>query len=241
MSEQAEWVDGEVQPAHDPWDGVEGIGDGDISLQVEALDLGDVLTKPVIDQLKAAYDEKGRHYHTWKHAVHMLNAIFPLQYSEDQHRDLAIAALFHDAIYVPGRQSNERLSAEMARQLLPTYKRISKVENLISATALHGVHCKLTTLDITRDFLDCDILSLTFEWERFVAINNAIVREYLIMFPAAQVGASRTAFLEKWLTKPTIFLGEWYGPDSEWKARCNIERLLSGPEIHRGRFEGPFQ
>lgn len=234
MNGQDEWVDVEMDP--DPWG--DDVLSEDISDQIEALDLGSVLTDPVVARLRAAYNEGPRRYHNWKHAVHTLNAIFPLQYSDDQRRDLAIAALFHDAVYVPGSKDNERRSAEMARKLLPGYKRMSKVENLIAATAVHGSHNRWTTLDITRDFLDCDILSVTFEWDRFVAINNAIIAEYLTVFPAALVGIGRNEFLENWLRQPTIFLGEWYGRDGEWAARCNIERLLN---VRKGRHPGEFE
>lgn len=66
--------------------------------------------------LKAMWNGPGRYYHNWDHARLLLGLAAEMKsyIEQDCNFDhLVIAILFHDAIYVPGSQLNELMSAEL--------------------------------------------------------------------------------------------------------------------------------
>ena len=68
-------------------------------------------------ELRAAYADPPRAYHHFGHVVDVLGQFLRVP---DWHvRDaVALAILFHDAIYEPGRSDNEARSAELAERSL---------------------------------------------------------------------------------------------------------------------------
>ena len=61
---------------------------------------------------RESYAGPGRHYHTW---THVLDCVAKLRdFTCDSPRAVFLALVFHDAVYVAGRQDNEERSTELA-------------------------------------------------------------------------------------------------------------------------------
>ena len=69
-------------------------------------------------ELDRRYREAGRHYHTWSHVADCLRELRRArqEFGQADAQALELAVWFHDAVYEPGRQDNEALSAELALQ-----------------------------------------------------------------------------------------------------------------------------
>ncbi len=64
----------------------------------------------------SAYDEPGRWYHTWAHVEQVLRDA-GADPGDPSHLQLVLAVVFHDAVYVPGREDNEALSAALFEEM----------------------------------------------------------------------------------------------------------------------------
>lgn len=203
-----------------------------------------LLTSDRLADLRKRYSESARHYHNWQHALSVLawvnhvcdafpeTTLFgrpPLSaLAPYTHRDLRLAALFHDAIYdAAGSPSNEDRSAELLRAAAPSDAITRGDLRLVHATAHHGV-LEAHECDLAMQlFLDCDMVSIAEPiWEVCAENNAAIEREYLQRFTAAEVNAGRKAFLEKLLAKRSVFLSDYFRVRHEVQARENIRRLV---------------
>ena len=175
-----------------------------------------------------------RSYHTWDHVLDVLSAL------NDAHADgvisdreqpiVTMAALFHDSYYRPGAPEgdNENNSIEYMKKMLGKPRgTLTRVINLIGATALHG---KLERpLDsLTSLFMDADLAGLGCPWARFVVQNDEVDEELMYVPNRARgaVKAGRIKFLEGMLNKQTVYLSNYFGRRYEWQARYNMQRLL---------------
>src|SRR5262245_25290518 len=85
----------------------------------------DAIPAPLWREVDAAYATPGRAYHTIAHVREVLRRcedVAALGGPGWQHPDeVLLAALFHDAVYVPGAKDNEARSAELARDAAARY------------------------------------------------------------------------------------------------------------------------
>ena len=199
---------------------------------------------PCREAIKRAYVTPRRAYHNFTHVWHVLDHYASVDGWEDP-GSVALAVLFHDAVYEAGRADNETRSAELARQLLqahPLYLRsydIDRVTELIMLTARHGT---LTPADVDHDeahFLDCDMAILGADRPRFGSYEYTIRLEYLHV-PEEAYREGRSAFLRRLLALPSIFLSETFRERGfEARARDNVawalETVWRRASPHRGR------
>lgn len=188
--------------------------------------------------LEAAYAEPPRAYH---HAGHVAEVM--RHYREvaegpgwTRPREVALAVLYHDAVYVPGRSDNEARSArfaeaEIGRWLGGAGIDPGRVSRLIELTARHG---RLAASDFTggeaddtRHFLDCDMAILGAEPDAFDAYDAGIATEYRGVVPAWIYRRKRRQFLESLLQRERIFLSDFFHQRLEARARANLRRTLS--------------
>ena len=186
--------------------------------------------RPLEAVLRGAYADPPRAYHTFEHVEEVLGHMASVSHWQDPVA-VALAILFHDAIYVAGCSDNEPRSAQLAAALiaahLPTLGAdVPRVEQLILLTARHG---RLSRGDVDAEaacFLDCDMAVLGAEPERFVAYERAIAEEYSAV-PADLYRAGRAQFLRSVLAKPHIYLSEAFAERYEARARENLTRALA--------------
>jgi len=178
------------------------------------------------EALVAAHQTPPRHYHTFSHVEEVAQS-FRRVPGWRQPREVFLAILFHDAVYVAGRSDNEARSATLAEAAIREWTLEvdpERVSTLIALTARHG---RLRREEVDRDaarFLDCDMAILASELKSYAAYEAGIAAEYEPVYGAA-FRAGRRDFLERLLAQP-IFLSEWFRDRYEHTARANLQRSL---------------
>lgn len=193
-----------------------------------------------LDALRAAYATPPRAYHDFGHVAEVLG-----HYAEvaagpgwTQPREVALAVLYHDAIYRAGQGDNEARSARLAVDAIAHWLPdagldAARVAWLIDLTARHGRHSPADfdadpAPEDVRNFLDCDMAILGAEDARFDAYDEAIAVEYRDVMPAWLFRFNRRRFLQGLLARDRIYLGGFFHARLEHKARRNLRRALSG-------------
>lgn len=185
------------------------------------------LPDAVARAVRRAYEQPPRAYHNFGHVLDVLGHF---ERVPDWHgaSSVALAILFHDAIYVAGQPDNEARSAELAATLLVKTAHaplIPRVQQLILLTARHG---SLEPSEVDHDaalFLDCDMAILGALPDAYDAYERAIAEEYAAISPIAY-RAGRARFIHKLLAKPRIYLSDFFAAERETQARANLKRAL---------------
>lgn len=189
--------------------------------------------KALVDEVRAAHGTAGRAYHDLRHVGEVVAALARARADVGLQRpaEALLAALFHDAVYVPGAKDNEAKSAALAREVVarldPRALDVAWIEATILATARHGA---LREGDVDADaaiVLDCDMAILAAPAGRFAEYEAQIAAEYAFVPPEAYA-AGRRAFLERVLAGPAIYLSPWGRDAFERAARDNLARALRG-------------
>lgn len=188
------------------------------------------LPGPIEAVLERAYRTPARAYHNMDH-IHEVLAHYDSVPSWQDPVSVALAILFHDAIYEPGRADNEARSADLAEATLTTHPiaqpyDLARIRELILLTARHG-SLDVSALDPdAAHFLDCDMAILGSSPERFRAYEQAIALEYSHL-PVEAYRAGRKRFLQKLLDSPRIYLSETFFVRLEQRARSNLRSALA--------------
>jgi predicted metal-dependent HD superfamily phosphohydrolase len=176
-----------------------------------------------------AYAHPRRAYHHFGHARAVLGLVATVP--DLQHpRETALAALFHDAIYVAGRSDNEAQSADLAVATIPqhlTNVDLDRVRHLIMLTARHG---KLTPADLDPDaahFVDCDMAIIGAPEADFDVYDAAIAEEYAGVVPAVLYRFNRRRFLKHLLDADRIYFSPRFHALYDAPARANLSRVLA--------------
>lgn len=173
-----------------------------------------------------------RAYHSFAHVQEVLRHLAEVTAGPGwaQPQEVLLAALFHDAVYLPGAKDNEAKSAGLARQAIETFLPragvdSARVEQLILLTAKHG---QLAPRDVDADqalFLDCDLAILGAEPATFDAYQRAIALEYAHL-PGPRFALGRRRFLSGLLRRDRIYLSDFFHARLDAAARANLARAL---------------
>jgi predicted metal-dependent HD superfamily phosphohydrolase len=189
--------------------------------------------------LEAAYAVPPRAYHDFHHVGEVLR-----HYQEvaagpgwTQPREVALAVLYHDAIYEPGRSENEARSAQFAVEQIARWQPeagidAQRVAHLIELTARHGQFVPADfdgdpAPDDVRRFLDCDMAILGAEPAVFDAYDRGIAAEYRGTLPAWLFRLNRRRFLKALLARERIFLSDFFHARLDAQARANLRRAVN--------------
>ena len=198
------------------------------------------LTLPttLLSGLEAAYATPPRAYHDFGHVGEVLRhyADVAATIGWRQPREVCLAVLYHDAVYVAGRGDNEARSAVLARESIARWLPdagidAARVAALIQATARHG---QWTPSDFPSDgqgddarrFLDCDMAILGAAPDAFDAYDRAIAEEYRGVIPRWLYRRKRRAFLAGLLKRPRLYLDSGFHARLDAKARENLRRAV---------------
>lgn len=189
--------------------------------------------------LRLAYASPARAYHHFGHVEDVLVHYRAVAEGPGwrQLREVGLAVLYHDAIYVPGRGDNEAESARLAVEHIARWLPqegidSSRVSELILLTARHGT---LDAADFgddaaaedTRRFLDCDMAILGAEPQAFAEYDRAIAEEYRAV-PRWLYRIKRRQFFRKLLASESIYLSDFFRDRLEARARRNLQAALAG-------------
>lgn len=177
----------------------------------------------------AAYAQPPRAYHSFAHVQEVLRHFHSVP-AWQHPREVYLAVLFHDAIYLAGKSDNEARSADLALQAIDTFLLRESldthlVRTLIELTAKHGQLDRERLDDDTRYFLDCDLAILGAPAEQFDAYNAAVAEEYREV-PSLIYRFSRNRFLKALLDAERIFLSDLFHARFDAPARANLRRAL---------------
>jgi predicted metal-dependent HD superfamily phosphohydrolase len=175
-------------------------------------------------ELKAAYSEPHRRYHTLQHIEFCLRELGKHWLHAVRLNEVRWALLFHDAIYDPRRNDNEARSADWACRVMQELQRpedeIARVRQLIMAT----VHAAQAETPDEALLLDIDLSILGADEATFDEYDRAIRVEYEWV-PEAAYRLARAAVLQGFLQRERIFQTAAYR-DRESIARRTIEGAL---------------
>ncbi|WP_246081547.1 HD domain-containing protein [Nocardioides litoris] len=181
----------------------------------------------VRDELWAAYDDPGRHYHDTVHLTEVLGRVDELEAAGLAFDGVPVrlAGWFHDAVYDGERDAEER-SAAWAEDALPGLVAddvVAEVARLVRLTETH----RPDDADLNGCVLsDADLGILAAPAERYAAYAAAVRAEYAHLDDATFAAGRRTV-LEDLLAKPRLFqtahaLVRW-----EERARSNMTAELA--------------
>ena len=188
--------------------------------------------------LRAAYaSSPPRAYHDFSHVGEVLAHMRAVPQWDDPIA-VALAVLFHDAIYEAGKPDNEARSAALATELIARHLpelgvNLGRVHALIALTARHGRLARDEVDPEAALFLDCDMAILGAEPERYAAYERAIAEEYRAL-PRELYRNGRAHFLRSLLAKPAIYLSNFFEAELEQRARRNLKTALAELESEPG-------
>jgi predicted metal-dependent HD superfamily phosphohydrolase len=183
----------------------------------------------LLEHLLARLREPHRSYHTathvaWvlRHIDHIAAAGLPASVDLPVVR---LAALYHDAVYLPTRSDNEAVSAKLASAAATALgwssNRVSGVERLVLATAGHSP----TALD--EDVLvDADLAILGSGPKDYTAYVQGVRAEYSHV-PEDHWRTGRAEVIRRFLDTPTLFHTAVMHDEREQRARANLSAELA--------------
>ena len=178
------------------------------------------------DELETHYDGPGRYYHTIGHLDHVFYELEKVRRYVQDWDALRFAVIYHDIIYRPTRNDNEKRSAllcvERLGELGFPQARAERVYRHIMATKLHQM-----SFDTDANlFVDADLSILGQERARYAAYTQEVRQEFSIL-PDLIYQPGRKKVLRKFLERKRIYLTPTFYERYETAARENIEWELS--------------
>jgi predicted metal-dependent HD superfamily phosphohydrolase len=176
----------------------------------------------VFEQLIHAYREGDRHYHTPSHLEHILIVIEQLKEETTDINAVTLAGWFHDIVYDPQGQDNERQSANWAarslRSLHIPQDCISEVHRLILLTQHHRLDAGDRNGQV---LLDADLAILGTHPTQYQSYASCIRQEYAWLSEEAFL-RGRKLVLENFLLRDRIYHTDWMFHHHETQARANL-------------------
>jgi predicted metal-dependent HD superfamily phosphohydrolase len=188
----------------------------------------------LLPELARRYGEPHRVYHGIDHIAALAQLYLAVARGPTWRApiEVALAILFHDAIYEPGRADNEDRRAELALDLLhdtPTNPAqaidATRVAEMIRATKTHDRLTHQDDHDLAH-FLDADMAIIGAPSDVYDAYAQAVRREFASI-PTPMFDRGRAAFLTKQLARTTLFHTPWFHARHEANARANLARELA--------------
>ncbi|MGX9719592.1 HD domain-containing protein [Stenotrophomonas acidaminiphila] len=183
-------------------------------------------------EIEAAHAQPPRAYHNFGHVQALLRHHRDVAAGPGwrQPREVALAMLYHDAVYEAGRGDNEARSATMAREAIARWLPdagvdVERVATLIELTARHG---NLRGEELDADaalFLDSDMAILGAPPAVFDAYDRGIAEEYRGKVPGFLFRLNRRRFLKGVLAQPRIFFSDFFHARYDAQARENLRRV----------------
>jgi predicted metal-dependent HD superfamily phosphohydrolase len=205
----------------------------------EVITLPRPLVEALLPRVTTAYAVGNRHYHTLGHAFDVLGrcAMAHRDVGLKDPTEVAIAALYHDAVYVAGATKGDNEEASLS--LLNTHldqagisfplHRLT-IRDLILATAHHEQEPSQTILGGTGPrnvdyFMDADMAGFGASPAEFDRQNELIAREFAHVRPRDYLHG-RLKFLAKLVSRRRLFRTDYFAEKYEEQAQANLARAL---------------
>jgi predicted metal-dependent HD superfamily phosphohydrolase len=188
----------------------------------------------LLPELARRYAEPHRVYHGIEHIAALAQLYVDVARGPTWHApiEVALAILFHDAIYEPGRSDNEDRSADLAIEMLrerPSSEAravdLERLAELIRATKSHDQLAHADDHDLAH-FIDADMAIIGTPPHIYDAYAQAVRREFSSI-PSPMFDRGREAFLLEQLARASQFHTPWFRARYEHAARTNLARELA--------------
>lgn len=182
--------------------------------------------------LVAAYSENHRRYHTVEHVSACLKYFDRCKKYSVEPEEIELALWFHDAIYRPFSNHNEKDSAEWAERFLRSRAveeaKIARIYRLIMVTE----HNAPTQTKDESILVDIDLSILGSSPEHYAEFESAVRFEYRKV-PMLIYKKKRIEILSGFLAKQKIYQNEPFASLLEGQARINLAGAIS--QLRSGR------
>ncbi|MFH1637929.1 MAG: hypothetical protein ABIB71_05880 [Candidatus Woesearchaeota archaeon] len=192
--------------------------------------MGEETSENLFKMLIRQYSESHRHYHNLEHVRDVLHELGSCNES------LYISAWFHDAIYIPGCNESEELSASLARSCCLNLGFTSDFADKVTENILATKHDGNNFTDESRLLVDADLA--IFASEHFDEYNLGIEKEYCGHMCRCGAGweysgcgvivyyRGRIGVLESFLERDPIYRTEKFRKKYEKKAKENLKNEI---------------
>lgn len=177
--------------------------------------------------LDGAYAEPHRAYHNAAHIADCLRQLDSVHGLAERPDEIEAAVWFHDAVYDPRAADNEERSANWATTALRQGGVEPAAIDRIAAMILATRHSGEPDSPDAALLLDVDLSILGREPDAFAEYDRGIRAEYAWV-PDDEYRAGRSAVLEGFLRRPTIYRRDSFRSRYEVQARQNLERAVAG-------------
>jgi predicted metal-dependent HD superfamily phosphohydrolase len=174
------------------------------------------------------YAEPWRHYHTWEHVKLMFDEYWEVRHlvSAADRQQIALAIMFHDAVYEPTAHNNEERSAQLAEGILAPTMSLADVCEVVRLILLTK-HYQPQDGDLNGQIIcDCDLSVLGWPWGNFEEFGRQIREEYIFVDDQT-FRTHRRQFMRTYLARPRIFNLEYFQQKYEAQARQNLQRTIA--------------
>jgi predicted metal-dependent HD superfamily phosphohydrolase len=183
------------------------------------------LIETLWNEIDNHYSGRGRYYHTLAHLQNLLDVLTEVRDRTEDWDTVLFALFYHDIIYKPTNNNNEKKSAELARKRLSEIsfpeQRIAKCCSIILATKTHAV----STDSDTNYFTDADLSTLGQNQDAYIEYTKQVRKEYS-MYPHFLYNPGRKKVLKHFVQMDSIFKTEFFFHKFEKHARENLHLEL---------------
>ncbi|WFC41995.1 N-methyl-D-aspartate receptor NMDAR2C subunit [Pseudoxanthomonas sp. SE1] len=177
-------------------------------------------------QLKAAYAEQQRHYHTLQHLGECLSVFDAARGLAERPHEVELALWFHDAIYDIKAHDNEQRSADWARDALRDAGVAAEAAQRVHALVMATRHTAVPSGRDEQLLVDIDLSILGAERARFDEYEQQIRKEYAYV-PGFLFRRKRREILKGFLDRPAIYSTPYFHDRLEDRARNNLRRVTA--------------
>ena len=172
------------------------------------------------------FSERHRHYHNLHHINDCLKHLDEIANHIADFKIVEVTLWFHDIIYDPKRDDNEKMSAEYAKAFLESINLVSdeiiKIQHLVSLTK----HPSNPETNDEKYLIDIDLAILGANKERYDCYESSIKKEYGFV-PSDLYKKKREKILMSFAKSDRIYWTEYFYEKYENQARRNIKRALA--------------
>jgi predicted metal-dependent HD superfamily phosphohydrolase len=179
---------------------------------------------PLHREIRRAYAEPHRHYHTLEHIAHALTLFDGARACVGEVDAAELALWLHDFVYDPRAKDNEARSAAYAARILDEGDVPSRVAECVTALIMATRHVTPPEDPDAQCVVDADLAILGATRAEFDRYERQVRQEYGFR-SGAEWREGRTRVLRAFLHRPRIYLTREF-LRFEAPARVNLERSL---------------
>ena len=181
--------------------------------------------EPEWRSLSARYGEPHRAYHTIEHIAHCLDELDEVRPLAADPVAVEMALWYHDAVYDPRSGDNEARSADLARTAAASMGLAGERGERVAGLILVSAHTALANDPDAGLFADIDLSILGRPSAVFAEYERRVRREYSWV-PEREFRAARSAILQSFLDRPSIYATSHFRGKYEELARLNLSVSL---------------